>query len=144
MLIGRVKRAGAWYYAPSKYAPERKNGYKISAHGETICFYDFTPRHSAKCMGNGNLMIMGANLGGMGDVSPNIFMPHISELDDLFLHFGQEIDHLGSDDLFFGLYYISSKKLVIWEVITDDLFFVVFTSLHFTVVGKIWATTRGC
>ena len=48
---------------------------------------------------------------------PNIFMPHISELDNLFfwssLHFGQEIGHLGSDDLF-----------------------LVFTSLHFIVEGK--------
>ena len=49
---------------------------------------------------------------------PNIFMPHVSELDDLFfwssLHFGQEkIGRVGSDDLF-----------------------LVFTSLHFTVVGK--------
>ena len=42
---------------------------------------------------------------------PNIFMPHISELDNLFfwssLHFGQEIGHLGSDDLFFGLHFIA-------------------------------------
>ena len=38
------------------------------------------------------------------------------------LHLGQEIDHLGS----------------------DDLFSLVFTSLHFTVLGKIWATARGC
>ena len=86
---------------------------------------------------------MNANLAG--DVSPpmcippNIFMLHISELDDLFLwsslHFGREIGHLGSDDLFsvFGLHYILGTKLVIWEVMT---FFLVFTSLHFTVVGK--------
>ena len=48
-------------------------------------------------------------------------MPHISQLNDLFFSFGlqyilrQEIGHLGSDDLFFGL---------------------LFTLLHFTVVGK--------
>ena len=62
---------------------------------------------------------MGANLEGMGGCippiirlhPPNIFMLHISELDDLFfwspLHFGQKIGHLASDDLFFGLHFIA-------------------------------------
>ena len=77
---------------------------------------------------------MGAILGGWGDVSPpiirlhppNIFMPHISELDDLF----------------FGLHYILGKKLVIWEVMT----FFFWSSLHCTSLwwAKIWATARGC
>ena len=34
---------------------------------------------------------------------------------------------------FFGLHNILGKKFIIWEVMT---FFFVFTSLHFTVVGK--------
>ena len=46
-----------------------------------------------------------------GIIPPNFFMFHISELDDLFfwfsLHFGQEIGHQGSDDLFFGLHFIA-------------------------------------
>ena len=72
---------------------------------------------------------LGANLGGMGNVSPPIiwmhppnFMPHISERDDLFY--------------FFNLHFILDKKLVIWEVIT--FFWGVFTSFW----AKIWATAR--
>ena len=73
---------------------------------------------------------MGANLGGVyppnnSAASPNIFMLHISEVDGLFLwsslHFGQEIGHLGS----------------------DDLFYLVFTSWHFTVVGKNLGNSAG-
>ena len=44
----------------------------------------------------------------LGYIPPKVFMPFISELDNLFfwssLHFGQESGQLGSDDLlFFGL-----------------------------------------
>ena len=57
---------------------------------------------------------------------PNIFIPHISELDDVFfwssLHFRQEIGDLGS----------------------DDDFFLVFTSLHFTVVGRNLGNRARC
>ena len=68
---------------------------------------------------------VGANL--WGDVSPpiirlrlpNIFMPHICELHDLFFSF--------------GLHFTLGKKSGIWELMT---FFLVFTSLHFTVVDK--------
>ena len=47
-------------------------------------------------------------------------MPHISELDDPFFSFGR--------------HYILGKKLVIREVMT--FFFLIFTSLVFTMVGK--------
>ena len=75
---------------------------------------------------------MGANLGGMGgDVSHpkirlhplNIFMPHFSELDDLF----------------FGLHYILGKESVIWEVMT---FF--WSSFHCThCSGQKFGQPRG-
>ena len=61
---------------------------------------------------------MGANLWGGECITPNVFMPHISELDDFFLVFTK----------FWARNWSSG--------ISDDQFLGVFTSLHFTVVGK--------
>ena len=82
-----------------------------------------------------SLAPMGANLGGVylpkyfGCIPPNIFMPHISELDDLFfgLHYilGKK---LGNYDLFFVLHNVLSERLVI-EMMTF-VFVHRFIALH--------------
>ena len=71
---------------------------------------------------------MGANLGGKGVWVPPIIQLHPPQ----YFHTPHQRSRWPC--FFFGLHYILGKKLVIWEVKT--FFFLVFTLLHFTVVGK--------